>query len=1274
MNESNEKTNNKTNLESLSTIQKILILQNLLKEMSSMKGIFNESQNKMIQKLDSNCYKYFKNKIFIKEIYDYFLAEKPEEQKKYELIENPKTFLDKVYQPLYDFFFLIRNDNSLMLKIIEFSDKTVYEDLSDFFVNFLYENILNNSFVENHLLLMIYLLLEKLILKNLPDNIDEKNKNIPFTYLKNTFLFYVFKFLTRKMDIRNFLCTILNDYILKIDSYRMALSVDISIVNRFLKSRERKLFHSLLKNIGSLKKEQVHKNKKTFKQINKNRRNSALFKKNTGNVFLKRANKIIIDLGESNNFDNQINDKLMQTNSLKEDVLSKTKLSEEIKIDEKNYKKFEKRNTGIKNENNENNDNKNNNNNENIESLNPDLSINKAKIGQKNNNEDMDDYNNDVTEEMKFKTVIGKKRKKEDNNNEKPKSEVDKFFEFNSITIEILKKKLSKYEKSTKNNINSVMKEYLNALINKVMKGEINELDNITKQSKKKKFENIEEEDDNDDENKIDDKEIFSTSLLIEELKSIEEIKQKESFLNLMYKIKFNYHILTGIINGIIKNIKDNLTSSPYNLKAISKIIDILLKKKYNSKSKNQLTNFQLYMFKINFLLGSIILPILKNPEFNGVISTNIISELTSENLKIVSSIFDKMINATLFIKKYDSYMTIFNRFIIETMPNLFELVDIIEKNFELSDSIKNLVNTSNNKDNLKRDINYDYFKENPDENIGYQDICFSWPHLYLLSQIISKYKKNIIDECENTQHQLILQKFLDHQDLYNKWFIEGIKNKKFEFLYFTKIFYPEKFNKKINSIIKDNFIKIIPKENNDLITAFKKCLAEMLNYVNKIQIENFYDLSAQKERKQNNNNILKKSLRKIDFLEQNEDADFRKILFSLIKNNVEFEMNYNIDNEISQRINFCTNYLNLYIRNIPQKYKDENYCLLFDELINETKMNMEYLRNNVIFEYYKKLKQAEKLNKIIANFTYKIKNLRRLKCVEILFNKLLLPNKFNIEKDPNDIVCSIEYEKEQNNDLNNMNDDGNVMDYLKRKKQPINNMIDNFQDFHEYEDEYDNILDIEEASKTPDAINDYFESIKKLIKNEKIIQIFNKEERDNIIYELQNYILAQMYDKLYPFESTKKDIFLYKKCERLGFIKPENIIKDKKIINEKLWEQSIKIFENLDEKLTPIDKIKCFGKAVEMLQNSIKFSSGKTDCGVDDLIQPLIYIMIKSKQKNIFTNYKYCELYLNKDLAKKQYGSILSQLNLIINIIERMKHNELIGVTEEEFGKDEIE
>ena len=113
---------------------------------------------------------------------------------------------------------------------------------------------------------------------------------------------------------------------------------------------------------------------------------------------------------------------------------------------------------------------------------------------------------------------------------------------------------------------------------------------------------------------------------------------------------------------------------------------------------------------------------------------------------------------------------------------------------------------------------------------------------------------------------------------------------------------------------------------------------------------------------------------------------------------------------------------------------------------------------------------------------------------------------------------------------------------------------------------------------------------------------------------------------------------------------------------------------EDLDEQLTPIDKIKCFAKAVGILQNSIKFSSGKTYLGPDDTNDSLAYIMIKSKQKNIFSNYKYCGLYLNKVLANEQYGFISAQLEMIINKIETMKYDELIGVTEKEFGKDEIE
>ena len=115
-----------------------------------------------------------------------------------------------------------------------------------------------------------------------------------------------------------------------------------------------------------------------------------------------------------------------------------------------------------------------------------------------------------------------------------------------------------------------------------------------------------------------------------------------------------------------------------------------------------------------------------------------------------------------------------------------------------------------------------------------------------------------------------------------------------------------------------------------------------------------------------------------------------------------------------------------------------------------------------------------------------------------------------------------------------------------------------------------------------------------------------------------------------------------------------------------------MKYINEMDDKFTPADKIKCFAKAFGILQNSIAFCSGKNELGVDDTIKPLIYVVLKAKPKNIFTNYKYCQLYLDPDLTKRQFGILLTQICMVINIIRDMKYTELIDVTEEQFGKDE--
>ena len=1282
MNLSKEKKEDKNSLTNLSSIQKILLLQRLLKEMTSIKQRFMENTNKMLKKLDDKCVTYFKNKIYMKEIFDYCILYSKDTHKEYELIKDCKNYFNDIYQSLYDFYFLIRNDNSLILKIIELCDKDAYEELSDFIVNFLYGNTIKSSFSEDELMVIIYLLIEKFFLTTLPNFIDI-NSNISL-YLKNHILFNVFKALTRKIDLRNFLCSILSDFILRLENLIMPLSVDINIINRYLSINDRIIYNTFFRDIESFKEEEIHRNKKKFKKIDKN---EGFFKReSSGSLSLQRKAPII--LGKSvkahnNNVDKKDSKQNLMT--LEDELDIQITEVEETEIDDNNCETLEKEKTEL--ENNDSNNNVNNNVNlEKKEDIIDDLKVIKNKSETKNNK--LEDLNLNLYEN-KSDDIIKNENEDIDENGQ---VKIDIFFEKNSITIEKLENYLSKYEKKDdKSSINSAMKEYLNILLSKIKNEEFNDKNN----NKGNKI-------NNQDSNHVinDNKEIFSNSLIIDELKNQRDYKQPDSFRKLMKKIKLIHLIITKIIGNIINFLKDNLISSPNTLKCIARIINILLNKKYNDLSKNKLSDYQTFMFEINFLIGSIILPILKNPEFNGIVFTNVISEMTRENLSIISDIIETMISGKLFNKKDKPYMTIFNKFIIKTLPKLFELVGNFEKNFELNKNINNLINTYDNKNNQNRNINYDYFKENPNENINYQSICFSLKNLFFILQTIIKNKKILIDENQNKEQKFILQNFVNSREKYTYYFTRGLQEQKFEFFYITKIFYHKIFEKKIKEIIQDNFIYLLPKENDDLITAFKKCINEILSYANKIQIEHFYELTERKDvktfkpkkfknlKKEEENQRtttnkskkkmnLKKSLIKISKADKEDDADFKNILFPQIKNNINLEINYNLDNNNAQRIIFCTNFLNLYMKNIPKNYKNNNYSLLFDELINETRNNIEYLKTNALFEFYKKIKESEKLNMMNSSYSSQIKDLEKLKVIEYLYNKLLLPTKLIIKKDQRKIISSIEYEKDLNSENNNINkDDDNVdvLDYLKSLKYHINHMIEEFPDFHQYEEEYDNILDIEEKAFTPDALRDYFSAIKKLVKKESIIKRYDKNELKSILIDLENYILSKFYHKLFPFESTKEDVKFYKKCKRLEFIKPENVVKDKNIINEKLCEKAIQYFDNLDEKLTPIDKIKTIGKAFDIIQKSISFSAGKDKLGTDDILDPFLFVVIKAKPKNIFANYKYCELYLNQDLSKTQYGIILQQFYTVISHIKNMKNTDLIGVSEEQFGKDEIE
>ena len=234
-------------LENLNLLEKIIKLQEDLKIVSSIKQQFEGNQKKMIEKMNKFGSNYYKNKINMKKIFDYCSDNDAEKTYEYNLLttEQAKEVLKNIYDDVFDFLFLIRNDNKLMLKIIDNCENDGYEDISDFLVNFCYEDTINSTFIQEDMLILIYLLIEKCIIKLMPKeeelkSINQNDIDLYGKYIKENILYYIFLSLTRKADVRNYLCSILPEKIIRVENYRSPLSVEIGRITDYLNNLDEK--------------------------------------------------------------------------------------------------------------------------------------------------------------------------------------------------------------------------------------------------------------------------------------------------------------------------------------------------------------------------------------------------------------------------------------------------------------------------------------------------------------------------------------------------------------------------------------------------------------------------------------------------------------------------------------------------------------------------------------------------------------------------------------------------------------------------------------------------------------------------------------------------------------------------------------------------------------------------------------------------------------------------------------------------------------------------
>ena len=1153
-------------IELLPIFNKISLSQALLKEMISKKELFDENKNKMIEKIKSNNFKYFKYIILSKEIYDNCKMKKDiKERQFYSITNNPSKMIKKsIFHAASNFLFFIRNNNKYMLRILNDTHNKYIKEVSYFLTHLFYENTINNniSFISKELQLIIYFQIE---------NIINKGADEILVYNKETFLFRLLEALIRKPRIKNFLNNILKDLINELNqkekNFNFNMNEELNNNDSINKSKKR-----VLAIIGKLKTESILGRQKTLA-------NSVLNNKDKNNKLL--SNKKI-----NNN-----------------------KLLKEKNADYNIYNEF-----------------------------------------------------NDVDSKFIFDKLTNLKK------NEKIEIAMNYFYGHHFSKVA-----------SSSNTYNYIVDDILE--------------------------------------------------------KDEESTLNKKEYIK---KIKEKYETVKYFINKLLEKIEQNIFNLPKSILYLINISGILIGKKWSKKEKMQKIEFLKSMSKIKILIGNFILPMLKYISSKKIFGDITITDSTCEILKSIKKIFDTIILGKIFDKNNEPEYTIYNRFIIEIFPKLMNIASIIESVGDGLNNgnyfFAKLINSfESNIDYDKRIINYDELieQDKDEEKIKLQSICFNMEIAYILLKSIEKDKNIFINKENNAETNKIFEDILKYdKDL----FVLFKRSQSKEYFLINKLIYKKDFEDNIKTIIQQNFEIFLNSENNNQITIFKKCLSELLGNIDILNKENFLPFirpqknielnsnrqihsffhykknliySKQKfetpnfvrtvsidesfnKNKSNNlalrySNTLKNSSRYsisikdkdkfftkrrsiiLPFLEiddnenKKDELNFESLLEQIIsKIKIEF---YSFNDEKSHRINFSLSYVLSHYKELPIEYQKNNYSKLFVEIIRDTKNIIVELQNNLLNEFYMKIRYSEKINEIINKDFIQMKNLEKLFYIKYLYQNLKVQGFLEKEKDPQGKIIKIIFEPLQNQVKEGCLDN-------------INSFIEQMPNFEKefYIDNGKDILTNEKDSGFADIINNYFQEMQNVINKEKILTNLTSEEFSNVIHGLESFILKRLYPKIYPLFPNLEDIFLQKKCSRLSFLKPSNIIKDKKFINikGKSLEISVQFIKEMENQKSPMDILDLFGKANGFLLNSMEFNSAKSDFGIDDLLPLQIYIIIKAVPKMLNSNYNFCMMYLNKDLMKKQFGNLITQLGMIMNIIKNMKYTDLNNVTENEFGKDE--
>ena len=354
--------------------------------------------------------------------------------------------------------------------------------------------------------------------------------------------------------------------------------------------------------------------------------------------------------------------------------------------------------------------------------------------------------------------------------------------------------------------------------------------------------------------------------------------------------------------------------------------------------------------------------------------------------------------------------------------------------------------------------------------------------------------------------------------------------------------------------------------------------------------------------------------------------------------------------------------YLQSNIDSIPKNYKENNYALLYSELIEESKQNLLKIKNDdSLNTIYSKIINSEKMTDIGINNLKRItNNEKKFEIFDFILNTPI-PVFMDISHE-NDRITKINF-REQNVGSRKQSNEPVDKNAKIIKCNDIMELCNAFPDLNDINDVED-VFAFEDEIELKGSLNDYLHIVHEHVENEPMFSEYNEREKKNIKIQIENFIHVQIYEKIYS-NVHEVNSQLFKLFKELSWIKP-NMFKGLKNIDEKMVDLIVSFLYNMNVEMSPNNKLREFEKIDLIIKNIIMLFGYDKDL----YMNILLYTIIRGAPKNFFSIFRYIEIYLSDELRDENNNYLIKKITEAISKMDGFSAKDLVGISEEQFKK----